>query len=367
MTLVAREYRDAYPRAGDLAILCEGDLVGYEAAILRKWVDTSIGSSPLVDVWPCGTSSSIYGLCDSIGRSRPILVIEDRDFRDESTAKKDCENNEKDRRKRGVQLLGWRTWRRNEIENYFLEPDVLYPVMIDAFDCTNADVAQALNEIIPPLALYQSIQDVLYCARKPWIDARLGGELIQGVNAWPTWDDHKRTLKVPVHAEIRGRLEETLGGLATGLRKKKEKWDKLGLLTRFDEKYEAWSKVEVDDPTWRLEWSGKEILQLLRISLSAQHGWRDAASGTRSRLRWQHLNKTKRDAQDQTRRTGSADRGRNSAKARPPTLGLRFGNRLRRNPRGVPGNPQHSSRLEDHPSSSRRTIEDTLETRPALQ
>ncbi len=298
MTLVGREYREAYPRAGNVAILCEGDLVGYEAAILRKWADTSEERSPLVDIWPCGTSSAIYGLCDSIGRSRPILVIEDRDFRDESTARKDCQKNEKDRRKRGVELLGWRTWRRNEIENYLLERDVLYPVMIDAFGCSEADVAQALNEIVSSLALYQSMQDVLYHARKAWIDPRLGIELVQGIDALPTWDDGKRTLAFPAHTEIRERLEKMLSESPKALDKKRKKWDNLGLLTHFDDKYEAWSKVDVDDPSWRIDWSGKEVLQLLRISLSAQHGWRDAASGSRSRLCWQNLEKRERDAQD---------------------------------------------------------------------
>lgn len=298
MTTVAGEYSEAYPRAGNVAILCEGDLVGYEASLLRKWVDASVGCSPLVDIWPCGTSSAIYGLCDSIGRSRPILVIEDRDFRDELDIRKDCKDREKDRRKRGVKLLGWCTWRRNEIENYFLEPTVLYPVMADAFACKEDDVSQALGAVIPALALYQSIQDVLYHARKTWSNMRLGIELVPGIDAWPTWDDGKRTLAVPPHTKIRDRLEKTLSGLPEVLDKKQNKWENLGLLTRFDEKYEAWSKVEVDDTTWRLEWCGKEVLQLLRISLSAQHGWPDSASGVRSKLIWEGLEKTKRHEQD---------------------------------------------------------------------
>jgi len=35
---------------------------------------------------PCGTGAAIFGMSDAIGRSRPIAVIEDRDFRPLSKA-----------------------------------------------------------------------------------------------------------------------------------------------------------------------------------------------------------------------------------------------------------------------------------------
>ena len=299
MTTVAREYSEAYPRAGNAAILCEGDLVGYEAGLLRKWVDTCVGCSPLVDIWPCGTSSAIYGLCDSIGRSRPILVIEDRDFRDVSDVQKDCKDKEKDRRKRGVKLLGWCTWRRNEIENYFLEPTVLYPVMADAFACKDDDVRQVLGDVIPALALYQSVQDVLYRARRVWEDSRLATDLVRGVDAWPACDDGKGLLKAPDQSAIRNGLKDALGRLPELLEKKRTRRDRLKLLERFDVKCEAWSKIGVDSQEWRLDWCGKEVLQVLRIGLTARYGWRDRTSGVRSKLSWQNLSrKAERDTQD---------------------------------------------------------------------
>ncbi len=90
MTAVRSDYHARYTRAGDVAILCEGDVAGYEAAMLSTWTDVSLGRGPLVDVWACGTSSALFGLSDAIGRARPLFVIEDRDYRTPSEAAEDC-------------------------------------------------------------------------------------------------------------------------------------------------------------------------------------------------------------------------------------------------------------------------------------
>src|SRR5947199_269843 len=127
-------YQDTYPRAGNIALLCEGDLIGYEASILRKWADLRLGTRPLVDLWPCGTCVALFGVSDAIGRSRPLMVIEDRDYRTTLEASQDCKELKKRRAEREVRVIDWRAWRRNEIENYLIQPEVLFPVMADAFD-----------------------------------------------------------------------------------------------------------------------------------------------------------------------------------------------------------------------------------------
>ena len=291
-------YCEAYPRAGDVAVLCEGDLIGYEAGLLRRWVDAAIGTTPLVDVWPCGTSTAVFGFCDAIGRSRPLLVIEDRDFRDKKEALKDCEGLEKDRRQRELRVLGWRTWARNEIENYLLQPEVLFPVMADAFDCEQDDVQAELARVIPALALYEATQYTLYNARKIWGDVRFATNLIPGVDAWPRWNDGERELVSVDAAKVRGKLEENFTKVPGSLNKKVNKWSRLSLLEMFDSIYTAWRNVTWEDREWLTDWSGKEVLQSLRICLTARFGWHDLESAGRVPLRWEGLRKEQRDAQD---------------------------------------------------------------------
>ena len=82
--MVNKRYLDRYPRSGNVAVLCEGDIIGYETNSLKKWLPST------VDIWSCGTAKSIYGIADAIGRSRPVLIIEDRDFRKLDQAQKEC-------------------------------------------------------------------------------------------------------------------------------------------------------------------------------------------------------------------------------------------------------------------------------------
>src|SRR5438105_3793793 len=111
-------YPSAYPRPGQVALLCEGDLIGYEATFFQKWTGTELGNEPLVDIWTCGTATSIIGISDAIGRSRPIFVIEDRDFRSVDESLADCAQIRKDREGRDVRVIAWSSWNRSEIENY---------------------------------------------------------------------------------------------------------------------------------------------------------------------------------------------------------------------------------------------------------
>jgi len=137
-------YVSAYPRPGQVALLCEGDLIGYEATLFQKWTGVEFGNEPLVDIWSCGTSTSIFGVSDAIGRSRPIFAIEDRDFRSVEEAREDCKRNRKNREDREIRVIEWSAWNRCEIENYLLEPDVLFPIFSAVFGCSGDDVINAL-------------------------------------------------------------------------------------------------------------------------------------------------------------------------------------------------------------------------------
>src|SRR5712692_4747380 len=96
---ISLRYSSRYPRQGKVAILCEGDLAGYEADLLEKWFALQT-THLFVDVWPCGTKTAIFGMADAVGRAVSFSVIEDRDYRTMEQARKDCEaalNDRKDR------------------------------------------------------------------------------------------------------------------------------------------------------------------------------------------------------------------------------------------------------------------------------
>ena len=82
------------------------------------------------------------------------------------------------------------------------------------------------------------------------------------------------------------------------LNKKVNKWSRLSLLEMFDSIYTAWRNVTWEDREWLTDWSGKEVLQSLRICLTARFGWHDLESAGRVPLRWEGLRKEQRDAQD---------------------------------------------------------------------
>ena len=90
----ALSVQNRYPRAGNVAVLCEGDVAGFEVDLIEKWMAVR-APEVLADVWACGTQESIYGVADAIGRSRPLVVVEDRDYRTPEQASADCEEKEK--------------------------------------------------------------------------------------------------------------------------------------------------------------------------------------------------------------------------------------------------------------------------------
>lgn len=284
-------YLSAYPRPGQVALLCEGDVIGYEATLFQKWTGAELGNQPLVDIWSCGTSTSILGISDAIGRSRPIFAIEDRDFRTIEEARDYCSRIRGNREDRGIKIISWSTWNRCEIENYLLESDVLLPVFRTAFGCSDDDIIGALNEILPALALFQASQYARSLARHIWLSVDPTSALLSGLHSRPEWKDSKIVL--PEYDAFRA-----------GLEKNRESWTtkmhaiQCDVIGDFDAKYNLWKGCQWQDDFWRSDWAGKEVLHWLRMAMTNRFGWPvDPESGGREVLNWT-MGHEKREAQD---------------------------------------------------------------------
>ena len=155
-------YPNAKPVEGDVLILCEGDVLGYESALLKLWADASDLNGRFVKVMACGTATALYGMADAVGRTVPVIVIEDRDFRTHTEAKKDCDKHFKNREGRNVAMRGWFAWQRAEIENYFTDDTVLPPVFADLFSCDEDDVRDAVRSALSLLFVSQALEYALY-------------------------------------------------------------------------------------------------------------------------------------------------------------------------------------------------------------
>jgi hypothetical protein len=288
-------YQSAYPRSGDIAFLCEGDVVGYEVSILRRWLDKNLGTKPLVDLWPCGTGGAIFGVSDAIGRARPIVVIEDRDYRSTDEAESEAGVKQQGRSERGLTILKWHTWRRNEIENYLIEPDIAAPCLASAFGCSTDDVRGLLAELLPTLAVHQAFHRAFYRIRRTWNSSDPAPALPNSLTVAPTWNDDRMQAVSPPFDPAFGKFEKNLA-----------KWhNRLGapdgagqILAEIKANYEVWRNPTLGDRFWLDDWSGKDVLQWLRISLTAHFGCRDRITGNRTRLSWGGLNRMRRDAQD---------------------------------------------------------------------
>ncbi len=297
----ADPYAETYPRAGDIALLCEGDVIGYESSILRKWADAKLGAKPLVDLWPCGTGTALFGLSDALGRSRLLMVIEDRDFRTAEEAVRDCRELRKKRTDREVQVIDWRVWRRNEIESYLIEPSILLPVMADGFETSEENVRQALSEVLPALAVFQSVQYALYRVRRAWNKTDPSPVLPQQAPFHPIWNDAERRAAAPPFEAVREELKTNLNRWRQRFVSKDAPPQELqgkDFIQDLETKYAHWRGVSLENPAWRIDWSCKEVMQWLRIALTARYGWRNPQTGCRELLSWEHLNRFKRDAQD---------------------------------------------------------------------
>ena len=283
-----RHYASRYPRNGKIAILCEGDLAGYEADILESWtaLHPELG---LVDVWPCGTKTAIYGLADAIGRATRVCVIEDRDHRKPEFAAKQCRRNKKNRESRGVQIGFWKTWKRNEIENYLIEPSIVIPVFADAFGTSEDNVKECLQSVLTTTSDDQALQHTLSEFRSvfPNGESEVGG--VPRKECRPRWEGG--ALQSPSQEKV----SELLAAVLTDSVKKlaEERHPKVDdFLKGFDDKCKKWRKVKLEDNEWRTDWAGKEVLLWLRIKMAAEFGWPDFPSSGRVKVEWEALNQS---------------------------------------------------------------------------
>ena len=298
----AHRYLDRYPLGGGVALLCEGDWAGYEAHLLRGWTAARVQPHGVfVDIWPCGTAGSLYGMADALGRMRPIVVIEDRDYRDPQLAERECDSKKKDRQERGVHVTAWQTWKRHEIENYFLEPSVLLPVMAQAFGVSVDEVQQRVCRLLSVLAVDQAAQYAIYQMRHPWTDRNLPGHLPPGIprkEARPRWDQQQNSIVAPSQDEVEGHLKDAINKGEKALKKAASSIAPDDALDAFHEKCDQWCDMTLERRQWRIDWAGKELLAYLRQWLAAEFGWLNKETGAREQLDWESMSRRERDERD---------------------------------------------------------------------
>ena len=289
-------YASRYPRQGQVAVLCEGDVAGYEVDLLEKWLAAGPGNV-FVDVWPCGTKSALYGVSDAIGRGRPIVVIEDRDCRTQDQAAKDCDSKKKDRMERGVGILDWRTWQRNEIENYLIEPAVLIPVLAQAFGISESDTEERLKQVVSASATDQA---ALWALAVFWDELPDRARFAVGLprrTARPVWRAQQTSFVPPDTAIVRDALHDRLAQAAKGITRRTSKLDVDGAIVRFDKKCAEWADTGLESDTWRIDWAGKELLTTLFRWLSGEFGWQDPDTGQLDPINWEQLIAERTDAE----------------------------------------------------------------------
>jgi hypothetical protein len=272
-------FPDKYPRGtstGTVAVLCEGDVNSYEADFLEKWAALTLPNGPDVHVWPCGTGSAVRGMADSIGRTVRIVAMLDRDFHDLSSASEIEKKWKTDADKLGWSFLGLRMWRRNEIENYFLDDDVVLPVMTEAFSCANTDVTQAMDEAVKLLVPFQALQAAFHKTRSAWEDSDPQTKLFQAVDK--TLPSHKPTWGANgLQGITAAQLGQDLPARIVKWRNHygfREPWKGDAFVSLFGELTQRWNEYTSSSPEWREVWAGKEVLKLVRQQLASKKaGW----------------------------------------------------------------------------------------------
>ncbi len=257
-----------YPGSGKFVILCEGDLIGYEAAILGQWLRARVPSPEAVDVRQCGTSAALLGMADAVGRTVRVIVVEDRDFRSVQRATDESAEKCAEREGRNVAMRGWVTWSRNEIENYFLDDEVLFPAMREAFACSDAEAMDARARALDALRVFQAVQAAVSAADGAWGSLvrlrHLGG-------GRPKWTS--AGLEPPQAASVRAHLESQVRaarGKVCRMKDFQEPFLGRTLLDTFDARLGTWSTAPLAESVWKVEWAGKEILRLVRQQLAAR-------------------------------------------------------------------------------------------------
>ncbi len=293
-------YPNAKPIDGDVVILCEGDAVGYETALLKLWADSADLAGRFVKVMACGTAEALYGVADAVGRTVPVIVVEDRDFRTADEASKECNKKLKNREARNVAMRGWFAWQRAEIENYFADDEVLPRVFADAFACSEDDVRTAILSTLERLPVSQALEYALYRARKSWLSTDANRSLrVESLR----WD---QTGEVALAAEtVREKLKARLTKWQKSLHDGSDWEDPMAgdqLLADFDAKCGAWTGLAYEDPIWRRDWACKEVVKRVRMTLAAARpGWWSAPPDKHAPVDWKAMPDEKaRDAHDRT-------------------------------------------------------------------
>jgi len=293
-----------YPNAksvdADVLILCEGDAVGYETELLKLWADSADLAGRFVKVMPCGTADALYGVADSVRRTVPVIVVEDRDFRTADEARKECDKKLKNRELRNVAMRGWYAWQRAEIENYFSDDAVLTPVFADAFQCSEDDVRAQIRSALEHLSVSQAFEYALYRARKSWLSTDANRALRVECLQWDATGQFALTA-AEVRDKLKGRLEKWQRGLHNGSNWK----DPLAgeqLFADFDAKCAEWTGLAYEDATWRQDWACKEVVKHVRMMLAqAKPGWWSTPTGKDAPVDWNAMpNDKSRDNHDRT-------------------------------------------------------------------
>jgi hypothetical protein len=237
-------------------------------------------------------------VADAIGRTIPFLVLEDRDFRDEREVDERSKRMKKDRSERNLAILEWRCWRRNEIENYFLDDDVILPVFEKEFGCTVDQVKSAVDKAVGSLAPFQALQAAFHKTRGVWEDSDPSSLLAP---SRPSWNANGLE---PVDAtKLRNDVEARLDKWRAKVVKHGdvlEPWKGETFLAEFDQRIADWANLTSDSPNWREVWAGKEVLKLVRQQLCAGNaGWWSVDPEKPSPVAWHAMkNNRERDAHD---------------------------------------------------------------------
>ncbi len=294
------EYDGRYPLQGTLAVLCEGDVAGYEKDLLEKWL-VQARSVASIDVWPCGTKKAAFGMADALGRSVPILVIEDRDYLSLDDAKKACDKNAADRRRRAADIKAWLSWQRHEIENYLIEPDVLIPVLSNEFPVDRKAVEERLGKLIESQSADQAANAVLSHLRERLPDRYKAVNGLPRKKLRPAWNGKAKEFDLPSLDDIKRGLSTIIGEAKSSM---DAKIDSTKELDSFQERIDAWKSVDRSSDVWKCDWSGKEVLHGMLQWMAGEYGWTESRGQAPAIVDWDKLGSD--EAKAQLRRIESA-------------------------------------------------------------
>jgi len=285
--VATRRYRDRYPRFGKLAVLCEGDVAGFEVDMIEKWT----AFEGYVDVWPCGTKTAIYGVSDAIGRSVPTIAIEDRDYRSIKEAGKECRAKAQDRSKRAVNLVDWLYWQRHEIENYLIEPAVMLPVLSAVFQQHENTVFDRLAEVVD-CSRVDHVAQCLIARLRAQLPSPVASKYILGLprdSARPKWNASKRKIESPPKETVLSVLQKKVEDVIDRFRNEAGAVCADSVREDFDRCYEDSRKGSVQSEKWRVDWAGKDILIRLLRWLAGEFGWPSSGGNQLERIQWEKL------------------------------------------------------------------------------